>query len=66
MPRKPVVRKKPTESIPMWTYRERRNRAAFSSAQHAWDFAGDPLWDQPDPEPEHDDEEQEADDGLGE
>lgn len=50
----------------MWTYRERRNRAAFSNAQHAWDFARDPLWDQPDPEPEHDDEEQEDDYGLGE
>ncbi|MGU1008576.1 hypothetical protein ACSESJ_22525 [Pseudomonas aeruginosa] len=46
------------------TYRERRNRAAFSSAQQAWDFARDPLWDQPEPEPE--DEEQEDDDGLGE
>ncbi len=52
--------------IPMWTYRERRNRAAFSNAQHAWDFARDPLWDQPEPEPEPEDEEQEADDGLGE
>ncbi len=48
----------------MWTYRERRNRAAFSNAQLAYDHADDPLWDQPEPEPE--DEEQEADDGLGE
>ncbi|HDQ4745533.1 hypothetical protein [Pseudomonas aeruginosa] len=47
------------------TYRERRNRAAFSNAQHAWDFARDPLWDQPEPEPEPEDEEQEDDDGLG-
>ncbi|MDU1801113.1 MAG: hypothetical protein E6801_31700, partial [Pseudomonas aeruginosa] len=50
----------------MWTYRERRNRAAFSNAQLAYDRAVDPLWDQPDPEPEHEDDEQEADDGLGE
>ncbi|EPF5461981.1 hypothetical protein AAA539_21330 [Pseudomonas aeruginosa] len=48
----------------MWTYRERRNRAAFSNAQLAYDRAVDPLWDQPDPEPEHEDEEQEDDDGL--
>ncbi|HGM7681051.1 TPA: hypothetical protein ACKP9K_006004 [Pseudomonas aeruginosa] len=50
----------------MWTYRERRNRAAFSNAQHAWDFARDPLWDQPEPEPEHEDEEQEDEDSMGE
>ncbi|EAZ57592.1 hypothetical protein PA2G_00792 [Pseudomonas aeruginosa 2192] len=36
----------------MWTYRERRNRAAFSNAQLAYDRAVDPLWDQPEPEPE--------------
>ncbi|EMH0368561.1 hypothetical protein RO273_000189 [Pseudomonas aeruginosa] len=48
----------------MWTYRERRNRAVFSSAQLAYDRAVDPLWDQPEPEP--DEEEQEDDDGLGE
>lgn len=48
----------------MWTYRERRNRAAFSNAQLAYDCAVDPLWDQPEPEPESDEEEQEEDDGL--
>ncbi|WP_162532018.1 hypothetical protein [Pseudomonas aeruginosa] len=47
----------------MWTYRERRNRAAFSNAQLAYDRAVDPLWDQPEPEPEPEDE-QEDDDGL--
>ncbi|MGC3576558.1 hypothetical protein ACPTKM_04185 [Pseudomonas aeruginosa] len=46
------------------TYRERRNRAAFSNAQLAYDRAVDPLWDQPEPEPE--DEEQEDGDGLDE
>ncbi|EIY2737054.1 TPA: hypothetical protein NH037_005225 [Pseudomonas aeruginosa] len=46
------------------TYRERRNRAAFSNAQLAYDRAVDPLWDQPEPEPEHEDEEQEDEDGL--
>ncbi|HFZ2504291.1 TPA: hypothetical protein ACIJ2W_005300 [Pseudomonas aeruginosa] len=46
----------------MWTYRERRNREAFSNAQLAYDRAVDPLWGQPEPEPE--DEEQEDDDGL--
>ena len=29
----------------MWTYRERRNRTAFSNAQLAYDRAVDPLWD---------------------
>ncbi|WP_176442648.1 hypothetical protein [Pseudomonas aeruginosa] len=48
----------------MWTYRERRNRAAFSNAQLAYDRAVDPLWDQPELEPE--DEEQEDEDGMGE
>ena len=42
----------------MWTYRERRNRAAFSNAQLAYDRAVDPLWDQPDPEPEPEDEQE--------
>ncbi|HCL4096722.1 TPA: hypothetical protein RY209_005950 [Pseudomonas aeruginosa] len=45
----------------MWTYRDRRNRAAFSNAQLAYDRAVDPLLDQPEPEPE---DEQEDDDGL--
>ncbi|HHM4658942.1 TPA: hypothetical protein ACWMHV_002426 [Pseudomonas aeruginosa] len=40
------------------TYRERRNRAAFSNAQLAYDRAVDPLWDQPDPEPEPEDEQE--------
>ncbi|MBH8841656.1 hypothetical protein I5J94_04895 [Pseudomonas aeruginosa] len=50
----------------MWTYRERRNRAAFSNAQLAYDRAVDPLRDKQDPEPEPEDEEQEDEDGMGE
>ena len=42
------------------TYRERRNRRAFGNAQLAYDLASDPLWDQPDPDP--DDEPEEASD----
>ncbi|WAB91998.1 hypothetical protein OSS47_28435 [Pseudomonas citronellolis] len=30
------------------TFRERRNRRAFASAQAAWDAQKDPLWDEPD------------------
>ncbi len=41
------------------TFRERRNRRAFASAQAAWDNATDPVWDEPDSAPDDEPEEDE-------